>query len=197
MIKLLDIRYIGWVKRLPIKLDAANAWSDGGWKVLLTKSALYQYFGLSEKPNESVTLYNTLGIQPTADTSEVKTAYWRLAKQWHPDVCKEKDARQQFDSIKAAYDVLGNSIKRAKYDAGLALETSLITDYSQRTHKENPLQIYRSPLRCGYVLCEGSERFNKFVVEKILRWEDIVNARGQTLVTTWKFGDDHYTEVWS
>jgi DnaJ-class molecular chaperone len=46
-----------------------------------------------------------------------------MAMQWHPDRCREPDARRQFDAIKHAYDVL--STKRAKYDAGLALQASL------------------------------------------------------------------------
>lgn len=197
-IKLLDIRYIGWVKTYP-GLQAANGFSNGGWTVLLTKSALYQFFGIAEKPGEAATLYNVLGIVDTSSLDEIKSAYRRLAKQWHPDSCKEKDSRAQFETIKNAYDVLGNATRRAKYDAGLALQATLksnVHNHRDLPSEENPMQIYRSPLRCGYLLCEGHNQGTKFVVDKILQWQDIKNSQGQTLVVSWQRGHDHYTEAW-
>lgn len=208
MIKLLDIRYIGWVKTRADGTQAANSWSNGGWTVLLTKTALYQFFGLAEKPGEASTLYNVLGIVNTVNADEIKTAYRRLAKQWHPDTCKERDTREQFETIKNAYDILSQPTRRAKYDAGLALQATLVNVHRRKNtpSEENPLQIYRSPLRCGFLLCEGHEMSvrsshnrdvnSKFIVDKILQWQDITNSRGQTLVVSWKYGDDHYTEAW-
>lgn len=196
-IKLLDVRYIGWVKTYP-QIQAANGFSNGGWTVLLTKSALYQFFGLSEKPNEAGTLYNVLGVANTVNPDEIKSAYRRLAKQWHPDCCKERDAKSQFETIKNAYDVLGNNINRAKYDVGLALQATLANTSNRPYEKseDDPSKIYRSPLRCGYILADGHNQGAKFVVDKILQWQDIKNSLGQTLVVSWKGGDDHYTEAW-
>ncbi|CAD5213189.1 unnamed protein product [Bursaphelenchus okinawaensis] len=61
--------------------------------------------------------YDILGIQSTAKESEVKSAYLKLAKKYHPDVCKEKDASTKFQEVSEAYEVLSDKQKRRDYDA--------------------------------------------------------------------------------
>lgn len=60
--------------------------------------------------------YSILGIKPTATKAEVKKAYRKLAKKYHPDVSKEQDAEAHFKKIVEAYDVLKNKNKRQLYD---------------------------------------------------------------------------------
>ena len=60
--------------------------------------------------------YDILGIKPEADTKEVKTAYRKLARKYHPDVSKERNAEQRFKDVSEAYEVLGDATKRAEYD---------------------------------------------------------------------------------
>lgn len=60
--------------------------------------------------------YDILGIKPDADTKEVKTAYRKLARKYHPDVSKERDAEKRFKDVSEAYEVLGDATKRAEYD---------------------------------------------------------------------------------
>jgi len=57
--------------------------------------------------------YSTLGISKTASQEEIKSAYRKLAKQYHPDLGGDAD---KFKSINEAYDVLGDPSKRAEYD---------------------------------------------------------------------------------
>ena len=62
--------------------------------------------------------YATLGVDANASADEIKKAYRRLAKQYHPDSTggdKRKEAK--FKEISSAYDVLGDSDKRREYDA--------------------------------------------------------------------------------
>ncbi len=62
-------------------------------------------------------LYQTLGVNKTASDAEIKSAYRKLAREWHPDVAKDKpDAEKKFKDINEAYQILGNKEKRAKYD---------------------------------------------------------------------------------
>ena len=62
-------------------------------------------------------LYETLGLKRSADEKEIRQAYRRLARQHHPDVNPgDPDAAERFKSINAAYEVLSDSDKRAKYD---------------------------------------------------------------------------------
>lgn len=60
--------------------------------------------------------YQVLGIPRTASEDDVKQAYRKLARKYHPDVSKEKDAEQRFKDLNEAHDVLKDEKKRALYD---------------------------------------------------------------------------------
>ncbi|EDP63457.1 putative DnaJ/CbpA-type protein [alpha proteobacterium BAL199] len=63
--------------------------------------------------------YKTLGVSRTADQAEIKSAYRKLAKKYHPDLNPgDADVERRFKDVSAAYDVLGDSAKRAKFDRG-------------------------------------------------------------------------------
>ena len=61
-------------------------------------------------------LYETLGLTDGASESEIKKAYRKLARQYHPDVNKEASAEEKFKEINAAYEVLSDKDKKAQYD---------------------------------------------------------------------------------
>ncbi|EBF5546541.1 J domain-containing protein [Campylobacter coli] len=61
-------------------------------------------------------LYETLGVSKNASADEIKKAYRRLARQYHPDINKEKGAEEKFKEINAAYEILSDEKKRAQYD---------------------------------------------------------------------------------
>jgi molecular chaperone DnaJ len=60
--------------------------------------------------------YEILGIPRTASQDEIKQAFRKLARQFHPDVNKEHDAEEKFKEINEAYGVLSDADKRARYD---------------------------------------------------------------------------------
>jgi len=64
----------------------------------------------------SKSLYTTLEIAPGASEAEIKKAYRKLARQYHPDVNKDPKAEEKFKEINAAYEVLSDKEKRTKYD---------------------------------------------------------------------------------
>lgn len=64
--------------------------------------------------------YDSLGITPHATQADVKTAYYKLSKMYHPDRNKGSDeANRKFRDITAAYEVLGNLKLRKLYDKGI------------------------------------------------------------------------------
>ncbi len=60
--------------------------------------------------------YDVLGISKSASESEIKSAYRKQALKWHPDKNKSADATDKFKEVNAAYEVLSNKEKRARYD---------------------------------------------------------------------------------
>jgi molecular chaperone DnaJ len=60
--------------------------------------------------------YEVLGVSRDAAAEELKRAYRRLARQYHPDINKEADAEERFKEINEAYEVLSDQEKRARYD---------------------------------------------------------------------------------
>ncbi len=61
--------------------------------------------------------YKVMGVARDASADDIKRAYRKLARKYHPDVSKEKDAEERFKEIGEAYEVLRDPEKRAAYDA--------------------------------------------------------------------------------
>lgn len=61
-------------------------------------------------------LYETLEIKSDATEDEIKKAYRRLARKYHPDINKTPEAEEKFKEINAAYEVLSDKEKRSQYD---------------------------------------------------------------------------------
>lgn len=60
--------------------------------------------------------YEVLGVSKSASKDEIKSAYRKLAKKYHPDVNHDSDAPEKFKEVQEAYDVLYDDQKRAAYD---------------------------------------------------------------------------------
>jgi len=60
--------------------------------------------------------YEILGVPRNASIEDIKAAFRKLARQYHPDVSKESDAEEKFKEINEAYGVLSDPEKRARYD---------------------------------------------------------------------------------
>ena len=64
----------------------------------------------------SKSLYDTLEISENASNEEIKKAYRKLARKYHPDINKDPGAEEKFKEVNAAYEVLSDENKKAQYD---------------------------------------------------------------------------------
>lgn len=86
----------------------------------LISSRSIRCFSLSASHNKSKNHYDSLGLTPKATQSDIKTAYYKLSMQYHPDKNKGSEtAAESFRDITAAYEILGNLKLRKLYDKGI------------------------------------------------------------------------------
>ncbi|XP_033217667.1 dnaJ homolog subfamily C member 30, mitochondrial-like [Belonocnema kinseyi] len=87
--------------------------------------------------------YDTLQVEPNATQEEIKTSYYKLTKQYHPDVNKTEEAKGQFRNVSEAYEILGNYKARKKYDRGIVARGTSTPIYKEE--KEHPhMAFYKS-----------------------------------------------------
>ena len=62
--------------------------------------------------------YIVLGVTKSASAAEIKSAFRKLAKKFHPDQSKEPKAKEKFAEVSSAYEIVGDEKKRAAFDRG-------------------------------------------------------------------------------
>lgn len=205
---LLTIFYLGRTKQRADGSRSAFGWmqrentllgSMGGWDAIFPEKVLKNFFEPSSEAEKidapTGNHYEVLGIKIGSSTAEIKAAYRRMVKQWHPDVCKDPDAHEIFIRIQNAYETLNDPKLKARYDVGLRFEAR------QAPQKKMDLpdypSDYRAPLKCGAILCEYSKIGSRYIIERIISWDDIYNPQGQTLVSSWEKDATEPTFVWA
>src|SRR5262245_66016489 len=91
--------------------------------------------------------YALLGVGPSATTAQIKSAFRRLAKQYHPDVNNSSDAAEKFREITEAYDTLTDPDRRRRYDRLHGTRTG--TGTSDGTWSGNASSGYRTRTQNG------------------------------------------------
>ena len=79
--------------------------------------------------------YSTLSVGKSSTQDEVKKAYFKLAKEYHPDVNKNPEAKEKFSQINEAYETLGDEQKRRIYD-----QTGMTGDEQQQAGAGGPFE---------------------------------------------------------
>lgn len=188
--KILEVKYIGTPKDRGNQ-RTASGWVDGQWYAIFPETSLRAYFEPGMEHHDTQTRYGILAVSLGASGSEIKKAYRKMAKRFHPDINQDEDAAEMFIRIQESYEILRNPRKRRKYDAGLVFAASL------RGTTPNTRQNYwRPPLRCGLIMVNGVEKLGRFIVDKIIQWEPIKDEQGRELITSWPIGEDHFIEKW-
>jgi len=124
-----------------------------------------------------MTYYDCLGVEPTATSSQIKKAYYKLAKIHHPDKSPGPESEQKFKEISEAYSVLYDNEKREKYD-------KYGKDALKEGHEMDPKEMFKMIFGGGkFVDIFGdvelmedreTEEFKKKDEEKVKRLADIL-----------------------
>ena len=89
----------------------AQAWSEPSKKYTSPSAGFHSSRALQKRD-----FYDVLGLSRGASKADIKKKYFELAKKYHPDVNKEKDAQDKFREVTEAYEVLEDDKKRELYD---------------------------------------------------------------------------------
>lgn len=211
------VEYIGQCKQRSDGSVSAYGHDGNNWLHVFPEAVLSAFFGQdvsisvegeetrSKVDSAPSTLYAALLVKQDCAPTDLKAAYRRMVRLTHPDVNHEPDAAEQFKMVKRAWDILSDSVMRRRYDAGLALEASLrqaragnypgINGFLNRLAAADAGH-FRSPLRCGLLIIDGEQRLGRIIVSRIHSWADITREDGKTMVSSWKFGADHFEVNW-
>ncbi|HVY12175.1 MAG TPA: DnaJ C-terminal domain-containing protein [Alphaproteobacteria bacterium] len=128
--------------------------------------------------------YTVLGVSRTASEDEIKSAYRGLAKKFHPDLNPgKKDVEQKFKEINAAYDILSDATKRAKFDRG----------EMDASGQERPQYSWRGAGAGRGRQQQGNSDFSDFISEDI--FADLFGggkARSTRFHGNWGAGEDPF-----
>uniref|UniRef100_A0A3B0MLY4 Molecular chaperone (DnaJ-like), putative n=1 Tax=Theileria annulata TaxID=5874 RepID=A0A3B0MLY4_THEAN len=111
-----------------------------------------------------ITYYDVLQVSPTANKNEIKKAYLRLVKEYHPDVNKNTETRSIFLCIKESHDVLTDRNKRILYDQKLNQFEDRGSIYNKSTILRRSTGYDMGNVPCGLIVLDSaeSERWERY-----------------------------------
>jgi hypothetical protein len=201
-IKVFRLEYLGQCKPREGGAITAMGYADGAWSVIAPERVLRIWFegsAIGATPDEAPaprpeTYYGLLGIKQDADDATIKAGYRRMARQWHPDACREPNAHEMFLAIRQAYNILSEPMLRKRYNAGLLFAAQ------DKAPRREAMQLapptYRAPLRCGMVVAEALPRLGRWELTNIIGWQDIVDLSGRVMVASWDVDAERIRVEW-
>lgn len=161
----------------PIGRSYASAWTNGGWNLIFPEEVLRFYFPPQEKFDGD--FYKAL-----LRGSDLTKEYKKLARQFHPDLNRSRDAHKMFVKLREAYESLSDPMRRKRYEAGLKFQSQVA--------KSTLEVVFRIPKSCGRVEVKthnGNDTYyhdpNKLIVDEIVSWRDEYDEEGRVMCSTW------------
>ncbi|XP_014363078.1 dnaJ homolog subfamily C member 30, mitochondrial [Papilio machaon] len=102
---------------------------------------------ISSSPRLCASHYDVLGVTPKSTQNDIKSAYYKLSKLYHPDISSTEASAKKFRAITEAYEVLGNIKLKKMYDKGLLTgrENTSRMDYTPDVEPDDPtVKFYKS-----------------------------------------------------
>ena len=118
--------------------------------------------------------YGILGVSPSADTREIKSAFRRAALRYHPDINQAVDAAERFNEIKMAYQILSDPDRRSKLDSSRSKRVAVSNDSGASSSSPSgspPKSTFEGTLEGGKERLHGFDEFLYDVQEEIDAFE--------------------------
>nr|XP_012224276.1 PREDICTED: dnaJ homolog subfamily C member 30-like [Linepithema humile] len=119
-----------------------SALVQSSFKYSMVKWSPAQLYSTKQNMKSSKNHYNTLKITPHATQNEVKSAYYKLTLQYHPDKNKSEHAKQKFQDISEAYQVLSSHELRKNYDRRMMLYQRPVSATSEESNPQYKSKVY-------------------------------------------------------
>ena len=122
--------------------------------------------------------YEFFGISNNASQDEIKKAYLKLVKKYHPDTSKEENADTMMSKINAIYTVLSDENKRAQYDLELSKTTEENQDIPENDNYEDVVNNYSEHER------EVTEKLaiKQVILEELKKYDEILDTKKDILI---------------
>ena len=122
----------------------------------------------------SKSLYEILGINENASQAEIKKAYRKLARKYHPDICKKPECEEKFKEINTAYEILSDPEKRRQYDQmGDSMFNGQSFQDFYKAHKDVDLEEILSQIFGGGFGRRGFNFEGRFGFEDLVGFPDL------------------------
>jgi hypothetical protein len=184
-----QVNYLGNARRRPDgSVNATGLDERGEWVYLFPFDVLAEFLDISivSSPLTAKTHYERLGVERTATGDEIKRAFRKAVRAWHPDVNAHPDAAEATIAIRDSYEVLANERQRRKYDVALKLAPQV--DGGNAVANEI-VWVPPDYLRCGLWKVDVTHALGRMAVEKIHDHYDIVNSAGEIMAVRWDGGN--------
>lgn len=180
------VNYLGNARKRQGGEVTASAMDErGNWSFLFPFAVLAAWFDLPDIANSPLSasnLYEMFGVGQAATDSEIKSAYRRLMRTWHPDVNDDPLAAEVFCAVQDGYAVLTDAQRRGRYNVGLALAPQV---KKQGGKQDEIVWVPPNHSRCGYLDVEMETGLRTSIIRAIYDWQDIINTQGRQLVSKW------------
>ncbi len=107
--------------------------------------------------NDTKNFYDVLGVEAGSTEAEIKSAYRKLARKYHPDVNNSSEAIEMFKQITKAYEILSDSDKRKKYD----MVNGIFASPKQQTTSQKAQEEYQESVKKTYTSSFEKEKFSQ------------------------------------
>jgi len=151
------------------------------YDILSSPKLSVRFYSRNQNVKSSKNHYDTLKITPNATYNEIKSAYYKLTLQYHPDKNKSEYAKEKFHDISEAYEILGNYESRKNYDQHMRIHKPVQPSVTSTTARYNT--VYKKKVHHGPTSMYNFDAWIKAHYEWQMDITNVMKKRRQQMMT--------------